>query len=45
VTSVTKHPRRGAPWPQVFGYHEFFHAATVVAAICYYIAIWFVIYA
>ena len=32
------------PWPQVFGYHEFFHAATVVAAICHYIAIWLVMY-
>jgi hemolysin III len=33
------------PWPTVFGYHEFFHAATVVAAVCHYIAIWFVMYA
>jgi hemolysin III len=33
------------PWPQVFGYHEFFHAATVVAAICHYIAIWLAMYA
>jgi hemolysin III len=32
------------PWPQVFGYHEFFHAATVLAAICHYIAIWLAIY-
>ncbi|NKE60529.1 hemolysin III family protein [Lentzea sp. PSKA42] len=32
------------PWPQVFGYHEFFHAATVVAAICHYIAIWLAMY-
>ncbi|MEU5691591.1 hemolysin III family protein [Actinosynnema sp. NPDC020468] len=32
------------PWPSTFGYHEFFHAATVVAAICHYIAIWFAIY-
>ncbi|WP_229686610.1 PAQR family membrane homeostasis protein TrhA [Longimycelium tulufanense] len=32
------------PWPKVFGYHEFFHAATVVAAICHYIAIWFALY-
>lgn len=29
------------PWPRTFGYHEFFHACTVVAAICQYIAIWF----
>ena len=32
------------PWPKVFGYHEFFHAATVLAAICHYIAIWFALY-
>jgi hemolysin III len=32
------------PWPHVFGYHEFFHAATVLAAICHYIAIWFALY-
>lgn len=29
------------PWPHTFGYHEFFHACTAVAAICQYIAIWF----
>jgi hemolysin III len=32
------------PWPSTFGYHEFFHACTVVAAICHYIAIWFALY-
>ncbi|MFC0547330.1 PAQR family membrane homeostasis protein TrhA [Kutzneria chonburiensis] len=32
------------PWPKVFGYHEFFHAATVLAALCHYIAIWFALY-
>lgn len=32
------------PWPGVFGFHEFFHAATVVAAICHYIAIWLAMY-
>ena len=31
------------PWPTTFGYHEFFHACTV-AAICHYIAIWFVVF-
>ncbi len=35
--------RRPDPWPTVFGYHEFFHAATVLAAICHYVAIWFVL--
>jgi len=33
------------PSPAVFGYHEVFHACTVVAAICHYIAVYFVIYA
>jgi hemolysin III len=37
--------RRPDPWPRWFGYHEVFHAFTVVAAICQYIAIWFCIYA
>ena len=27
-----------------FGYHEFFHACTAVAAICHYIAMWFVVF-
>lgn len=31
------------PWPQTFGYHEFFHALTAVAAICHYIAMWFAV--
>jgi hemolysin III len=31
------------PWPQTFGYHEFFHAFTAAAALCHYAAIWFVI--
>jgi hemolysin III len=31
------------PWPRTFGYHEFFHAFTAAAAICHYIAIWFVV--
>ncbi|PWV73222.1 hemolysin III [Prauserella marina] len=32
-------------WPNTFGYHEFFHACTVLAAIAHYIAIWLVMYA
>ncbi len=31
------------PWPEVFGHHEFFHAATVLAALCHYVAIWLVV--
>jgi hemolysin III len=32
------------PWPTTFGYHEFFHACTAIAAICHYIAMWFVVF-
>lgn len=32
-------------WPKTFGYHEFFHACTVAAAITHYIAIWLAMYA
>ncbi|MBA3523559.1 MAG: hemolysin III family protein [Geodermatophilaceae bacterium] len=32
------------PSPVWFGHHEVFHACTVVAAICHYVAIWFVVY-
>jgi hemolysin III len=36
--------RRPNLWPSTFGYHELFHACTAVAAICHYIAIWFVVF-
>ncbi|MFC4946990.1 PAQR family membrane homeostasis protein TrhA [Pseudonocardia sp. GCM10023141] len=32
------------PWPRTFGYHEFFHAATVLAAICHLISIWLILF-
>jgi hemolysin III len=32
------------PWPLTFGYHEFFHAATVLAALCHLVAIWLVLF-
>jgi hemolysin III len=32
------------PWPRTFGYHEFFHACTAVAAICHYIAVWLAVF-
>lgn len=32
------------PWPRTFGFHEFFHAATVVAAICHHVAIWLLLF-
>ena len=37
--------RRPNPWPEVFGHHEFFHACTLVAAVCHHIAIYFALYA
>lgn len=40
VLYATKWPD---PWPTTFGHHEFFHAATVIAAICHYIAVWLVL--
>ncbi|MCO1577050.1 hemolysin III family protein [Crossiella sp. SN42] len=36
--------RRPNPWPKVFGFHEFFHAATALAALCHYIAVWLVLF-
>ncbi|MBT0566719.1 hemolysin III family protein [Williamsia sp. CHRR-6] len=32
------------PWPTTFGHHEFFHAATVVAALVHYVAVWLVVF-
>ncbi|MFD3810944.1 hemolysin III family protein [Rhodococcus sp. NPDC058639] len=32
------------PWPSTFGYHEFFHAATVLAALCHAVAVWLVVF-
>ncbi len=37
--------RRPNPAPQTFGYHEVFHAFTLVAATCHYIAVILAIYA
>ena len=37
--------RRPDPWPNTFGFHEFFHAATVLAAICHHVAIWLALFA
>lgn len=31
------------PWPRTFGHHEFFHAATAIAALCHYVAVWWVV--
>jgi hemolysin III len=37
--------RRPNPWPTTFGHHEFFHAATLVAALCHHIAVYFALFA
>jgi hemolysin III len=44
VGAVFYATRRPNPWPSTFGYHEFFHAATVVAAICHHVAIWLILF-
>jgi hemolysin III len=36
--------RKPDPWPNTFGFHEFFHAATVLAAICHHVAIWLALF-
>jgi hemolysin III len=41
IAYATKWPN---PWPGTFGYHEVFHAMTIVAATCHYIAVWLVLY-
>ncbi len=44
VGAVTYAIRKPNPWPAVFGYHEVFHAMTIVAAACHYIAVYFAIF-
>ncbi|MDQ6851097.1 MAG: hemolysin III family protein [Actinomycetota bacterium] len=36
--------KRPEPFPGVFGFHEVFHACTLVAAICHYLAIWLAVF-
>ncbi|HEX6967601.1 MAG TPA: hemolysin III family protein [Micromonosporaceae bacterium] len=37
--------RRPNPWPGTFEHHEFFHACTLVAALCHHVAIYFALFA
>jgi hemolysin III len=37
--------RRPNPWPRYFGHHEFFHACTLLAALCHHVALYFALYA
>lgn len=41
ILYATKWPN---PWPATFGHHEFFHAATVIAALCHAVAVWLVVF-
>ncbi len=36
--------RRPDPWPRVFGFHEVFHACTVAAFACQYVAVSLIVY-
>jgi len=44
IGAVAYAMKRPNPWPGTFGYHEVFHAMTIVAATCHYIAVHFTIY-
>jgi hemolysin III len=37
--------KRPNPVPGVFGFHEVFHACTLIAAACHYVAIWLCVFA
>jgi hemolysin III len=36
--------KRPNPWPRTFGFHEVFHACTLLAALCHYVAIWLAVF-
>jgi hemolysin III len=44
VGGIAYAARRPNPVPGVFGYHEVFHAMTIVAALCHHIAVYFAMY-
>ena len=44
VGAIAYAAKRPNPWPGTFGYHEVFHAMTIVAAACHYIAVYFALY-
>jgi len=45
VGAVAYALRRPVLWPAVFGHHEFFHACTLLAATCHYVALYFALFA
>jgi len=36
--------RRPNRWPKTFSHHEFFHACTLLAALCYQIVLYFALF-
>lgn len=40
VGAVVYARKRPDPWPEVFGFHEVFHALVIAAVICHYALIW-----
>ena len=44
IGGVAYAAKRPNPWPGTFGYHEVFHAMTIVAATCHHIAVYFAMY-
>jgi hemolysin III len=44
VGAVIYGMKRPNPWPGTLGFHEVFHACTLVAAVCHYIAIWLAVF-
>ena len=40
VGAVIYATRKPNPWPLTFGYHEIFHALTIVAWVCHFAAIY-----
>ena len=43
VGGIAYGTKRPDPFPATFGFHEVFHACTIVAALLHYLAIWFVL--
>src|SRR5262245_40086689 len=44
VGAVVYTLRRPNPWPKTFGHHEFFHACTLLAALCHQVALYFALF-
>lgn len=44
VGAIIYATRRPNTWPQVFGYHEYFHACVTAAALAQWVAIWLLLF-